>query len=252
MSGLVQFERREAVAVLTLNRPQHHNALVPELLDELLDAVHSEPCQTARALLLQARGPSFSTGGDLRGFWRHREALESYSEALVGRLNRTIIALWSYPAPVACAVQGQVTGGALGLLLAADHVVMAPAVTVTPWYSRVGFSPDGGWTALLPELIGRRATAHWLYHDETRDAAACKALGLAQEVTGDAAAAALEWAQAAASGQPASARSARRLLNAGSTALQQRLEAERAAFVQQICTSEARAGIRQFIEGSCA
>jgi 2-(1,2-epoxy-1,2-dihydrophenyl)acetyl-CoA isomerase len=109
---LVLVERVGAVAVLTLNRAQRHNSLVPQFLEEMLAALEciaSDP--GVRAAVLQANGRSFSTGGDMQGFHEHRDQLARYAGEIVGLLNEIILALVRLPQPVVAAVQGTVTGG---------------------------------------------------------------------------------------------------------------------------------------------
>ncbi len=229
-----------STAIIRLNRPDRHNALVPELLDALLDAINAERCREARAVILAAEGRSFSTGGDLLGFWEHRDDIAEYAHHLVGMLNKVIIAITSHRSPVACAVQGQVTGGSLGLLLAADHVVMQQDVRITPWYTEVGFSPDGGWTAMLPQVIGQQRSLQWLSNNESLSAETCLEIGVSHElVATDTVAAARSWCERLASTGS--------LRSADVTELSQGLEAERVAFVKQIQTPEAIAGISKFL-----
>jgi 2-(1,2-epoxy-1,2-dihydrophenyl)acetyl-CoA isomerase len=57
------------------------------------------------------------------------------------------------PVPVITRLQGGVTGGSAGLVFAADLVAMDRAAFIQPYYSEMGFGPDGGWTALLRERI---------------------------------------------------------------------------------------------------
>ena len=171
-----------------------------------------------------------------------------YAHELVGLLNAVIIALYSHPSPVICSVQGLVTGGALGLLLAADRVVMSRDASITPWYAAVGFSPDGGWTAMLPEIIGRQAAAHWLLTDSSYDAQTCLALGLVHELADkDCDGAALAWANRVAAMRSGSVRHSRRLLNSETERLRQGLEAERSAFVVQVQSEQAMNGIERFL-----
>jgi enoyl-CoA hydratase/carnithine racemase len=246
---LVRLEHRGRIAVVSLNRPERHNALVPELLQALLDTLRDPACRRADALVLRAEGRSFSTGGDLLGFWQHREAIAAYARELVGLLNEVVVALYTHACPVACAVQGQVSGGSLGLLLTADRVFMHRDVRVRPYYASVGFGPDGGWTALLPAVIGRRQASHWLHTDATHDAATCLALGLAQQVVdGDCTVAALTWAEGLPRSKPGARARVRPLLNHDTEQLKERLEAEREAFVAQIQTDEALDGIDLFLE----
>ena len=245
---LVTLRRNGGIALVSLNRPARHNALVPELLAALLQTLEHPDCRGAAAVVLRAEGRSFSTGGDLAGFHDHRDTIAAYAHGLVGQLNEVILAMYTHPAPIVCAVAGQVTGGSLGLLLAADHVIMRRGATVTPYYSLVGFSPDGGWTALLPGVIGRQRAMHWLAHNVSNDADACLALGLVQKVVDeDCDSAALEWAQRVAASDAGSILRTRKLLNADFEALRGRLDAERDQFVAQIQTQTALDGIDKFL-----
>ena len=245
---LVTLQRQGGIATISLNRPARHNALVPELLSILLQALAHQDCLGAAVVILRAEGRSFSTGGDLGGFWTHRNTIATYAEDLVGKLNQVILAIYSHPAATVCAVHGQVTGGSLGLLLAADHVIMRRGVTVTPYYSIVGFSPDGGWTALLPDIIGRQQASNWLASNASHDAETCLKLGLAQQVVeGDCEAAALAWAEEVAGKQAGSVRGTRKPENTNIEILRQRLEAERRSFVSQVQTQKALDGIDSFL-----
>lgn len=236
------------VAVLSLDRPARHNALVPELLGELLEALDSAAVRGAAALVLRAEGRSFSTGGDLLGFHEHRASLPDYAALLVGMLNQAILAIYRLEAPSVCAVQGPVSGGSLGFLLACDRVVMQRDVTVRPWYGTVGFSPDGGWTALLPDLIGSRLTAQWLDSDVERDAASCLEIGLAHElVAQDPTAAAMAWTRDVVALSRDSQRVPSTLRKVDADLVAGRLEAERTAFVRQVQTTEALQGIERFL-----
>ena len=162
MNTAVHYQLDGELARITLNRPQRHNALVPELLDGLRAALARCREDRPAALILDAEGRSFSTGGDVGGFYdTPRAERHDYASRVVGTLNAVILDLLSLPLPTVAAVHGMVTGGSVGLVLACDIVVAGPRASFAPWYTRVGYSPDGGWTALMPERIGRaRAWAH--------------------------------------------------------------------------------------------
>jgi 2-(1,2-epoxy-1,2-dihydrophenyl)acetyl-CoA isomerase len=245
--SLVTCERSEQTFVIRLNRPARHNALVPGLMQDLLGALADERSRDAAAVILAAEGRSFSTGGDLLGFWEQREDIAAYAHELVGLLNEVVLAIYTHPTPVAAAVQGQVTGGSLGLLLAADRVFMKPEVNITPWYSEVGFSPDGGWTALLPDIIGRQRTSHWLSTNASASAEECLDMGITHEIADDVVEAARDWTRQITGKSVKSIRSTRMLLSSGSTEVGERLETERMAFVQQVQTREAITGIARFL-----
>ena len=110
------------VAEVVLNRPHRHNALVPELLDDLRSAVSALAAdESVRVLVISAEGRSFSTGGDVAAFAaQDAEDLVTYARRIVGGLHDTILDLLTLRVPVIAAVHGAVTGGSLGLVLAAE------------------------------------------------------------------------------------------------------------------------------------
>ena len=246
--SLATLRLQDGVAILSLNRPERHNALVPELLNRLLSLLASKACREASVLMLRAEGRSFSTGGDLLGFQQHRDTIGEYSHELVGLLNEFILGLYRHPAPVICSVQGMVTGGSLGLLLAADRVVMTRGTTITPWYAEVGFSPDGGWAAMLPRITGRQRAADWVFTNASFDAQTCLELGLVHElVDHQCDIAALAWAKKVATMKSGSIRQVCRLFRTNVEELAEGLEAERLAFVEQVQTTQALEGIDSFL-----
>ena len=105
-----------------------------------------------------------------------------YAQEVVGLLNEVILALIDLPVPVVACVHGPVTGGSLGLVLAADLILVAPEASFTPYYSVIGPSPDGGWTAMLPAVIGEKRAAAVLMLNETISAEQAVAWGMAQRI----------------------------------------------------------------------
>ncbi len=251
MNSLILLEKNAPLATLTLNRPARHNSLTPELLQEMLAALDEIRAEAAiRAVILQAAGRSFSTGGDLRGFADHLEEIATYAAEIVGLLNRVMLALLDLPVPVVAAVHGMVTGGSLGLVLAADVVLVAPEASFTPYYSVVGFSPDGGWTALLPEVIGKKRAAEVLFTNGTITAEQAVGWGLANTLV---AAQQLQpeaerVARAIAAKQPGSIHQTKKLFAQYIPELAQRLENERLHFVEQISKAATQASMIAFLE----
>lgn len=179
--SLVNYSTRDGIACLALNRPSRHNALVPELLDELLDKLDLCRQEQPAVLILEAEGGSFSSGGDVAGFYdTPRGQRGAYAARVVGALNQVILSLLDLPMPTIASVQGLVSGGSLGLVLACDLVVASEQARFEPWYSVVGFSPDGGWSALLPERIGRSRALEVQLTNRSISANEAHILGLVQ------------------------------------------------------------------------
>jgi enoyl-CoA hydratase/carnithine racemase len=251
MSQFILKERQGAVVILTLNRPERHNSLIPALLANLLAAlgdVQANP--EVRAVVLQAEGRSFSTGGDVLGFYEHLDSIQAYAWEIVGLLNRVMLAMIDLPCPIVTAVQGTVTGGSLGLVLASDIVLIAPEASLTPYYGLVGFSPDGGWTAMLPDIIGVRRAAGVLFLNQTISAQEAVSWGIAcrmvpgEELRSEALAA----AQKISGMKSGTIRFSKKLLEGDRDKLAERLESERQFFVEQIATEEAGEGLSIFLQ----
>lgn len=251
MPNLVLLETHNPIATLTLNRPERHNSLVPELLRDMLNAVEAIGAQAeTRAVVLQANGRSFSTGGDVQAFYDHRDYIELYAQEIIGLLNQVIVAMVRLPAPIVAAVHSIVTGGSLGLVLASDIVLVAPEASFTPYYSVVGFSPDGGWTAMLPHLIGQKRASEILMLNQTITAEQAVAWGIANRIVArdqirDQARAV---ADAITQNKWGSVQRAKRLLWQNTELLAAWLEEERARFREQIVTVEARDGMETFLK----
>jgi enoyl-CoA hydratase/carnithine racemase len=248
--SLVLIERESTITTLTLNRPERHNSLIPELLAELLAAftnLRDDPNQ--RAIVLQANGRSFSTGGDARGFVEHSPQVGAYAYHIVGLLNQVTLAMLDCPVPIVVAVHGTLTGGSLGLVLGADIVLVAPEASFTPYYSVVGPSPDGGWATLLPRIIGQRRAAQVLFLNQTITAQQAVDWGLANRIVPADQIRAHTRALAfdIAAKKPGSVRRTKRLLWGSDRFVAARLEEERQQFMEQIVTAEAQDGFREFI-----
>ena len=244
----VRAEIDGAVATITLNRPDRHNSLVPAVLRQLADAIaRSESDSTARVLVLRAAGPSFSTGGDLRGFREHAGDVAHYADELVGLLNDVILRLFDCRLPVITAVDGQVTGGSFGLVLAADIVLVTDRASFTPYYVDTGFTPDGGWAAILPDIIGRTRASTVQLLNQTITAEQALEWGLATayvESTGLEQAVA-ELCERILGKKAGSVLRTRRLLRPRD--LESRLGLEREQFVDQIVSDEATSGIQSWL-----
>lgn len=187
----------------------------------------------------------------MRRFRRERDGdLHAYSARLVGLLNEAILAMVDLPQPVIAAVQGVVTGGSIGLVLAADLVYLVPQVMFKAHYATAGFGPDGGWTALVGRLAGTRRAAAALMLNRTVRADEAVAWGLANEVVPAAQLqdTALAAARKIAAYPTGTLRAAKSLLHRDRDALAADLEAERVRFLELIGSADAQAGVDAFLD----
>ncbi len=250
--ALTVFTVENRVGWITLNRPERHNSLVPALLDSLIDDIEQAAKADVRALVLRANGRSFSTGGDVGAFFDVPQAERAaYGARIVGALNRAILALLDLRFPVIGRVHGPVTGGSLGLVLACDLVAVTPDAFFQPYYVDVGFSPDGGWTALLPERIGgaRARTVQLLNRRISAAEAADWGIATALLASDDLDRTIASWLETLAGKVPSAVAATKARLStpdrrAGWAAA---LEAERTGFVAQIATAAAHEGMARFL-----
>jgi len=251
----LRVDARHGVARLTLARPERHNALVPELMMPLRDAVLGLAGRDIVAVVLAGEGRSFSTGGDVAAFLAEAEmgkaAVRTYAQALVSALHDTILGLLALPVPVIARVQGAVTGGSAGLVLAADLVAMGESAFLQPWYAEVGFGPDGGWTALLPERMGAGPAMGVQALNTRIDAREALDLGLATAVVPDDA---LDetvdgWlTRIAGKSRPSLAAAHAGIWDEERIgAVRRRLDGERERFLELIGQDETIAGMRRFL-----
>lgn len=250
MARLVLTQVSGSIGTITLNRPERHNSLVPDMLADFKEALTELWEQKdLRAIVLQANGRTFSTGGDVGAFYEQRDNIELYAQQVVGALNGVILGLLDFPVPIVAAVHGIVTGGSLGFVLASDIVLVAPEVTFQPYYSVVGFSPDGGWGMLLPQLIGHKRAAEVLMRNLPITAEQAVEWGLANRIVfrEDISAEAHKIAAEIAAMRPGSLRHHKRLLRRSFMDAPQGLEIELENFLQAVVTEEAREGMETFL-----
>lgn len=250
MNEYISVSTKQDVSRVTIDRADRHNSLIPALLAELRDAVVSLAENDERnVIILETAGPTFSTGGDVRAFYEHWDSIADYAERTVGLLNEVILALFHAPQTIIAAVDGQVNGGAIGLLLASDIALLNEKATITPYYSVIGFSPDGGWTALLPAVIGRKRAQFVLSTNATITPEEAVSWGLATELVRDQSVSdrATEIAHEVTTMKEGTVRRTKELLTPDSDPVADRLAAEREQFVEQIQTAEALDGMERYL-----
>lgn len=246
----VCYRLEKDIARITLNRPERHNSLVPELLSELRAAIDRCRRDQPAVMVLDAAGRSFSTGGDVAGFYdTPAEHRQHYAASVVGELNRAILDLLALPLPTIVVVHGMVTGGSLGLVLACDIAVAGPRASFAPWYTVVGFSPDGGWSALLPERIGRGRALDIQLCNRTVKAPEAFDIGLVQYLSAgdEALTQALSLAGQIRSRQRASVARTLTLTRPDPARIAGALEQEYRQFLEQIGSVEADQGMAAFL-----
>lgn len=175
----------DALATITLNRPEQLNALDTATKDALRTAVESAAGDPAvRAVLLTGTGRAFCVGQDLA---EHATALsERPLDEVWATVERhyapTALALATMPKPVVAAVNGVAAGAGASLALACDLRVLSERAGFNLAFAGIGLSCDTGASWTLPRLVGRATALDLLLRPRTVDAAQAQRIGLATSV----------------------------------------------------------------------
>jgi len=181
MSTFVSTERRDAVALVTIDNPPM-NALSAALLDELeaeIDALDADA--GVRAIVLRGGGDrAFVAGADIKEFPALREtASEGGSARGIQRLGHRMDAA---DTPFVAAIHGYCLGGGLELAMCCDVRVCADNATLGQPEIRLGLIPGGGGTQRLPRLVGQGRAMFLNLTGDFIDAETAYAWGLVERV----------------------------------------------------------------------
>ena len=181
MSTFVSTERRDAVALVTIDNPPM-NALSAALLDELeaeIDALDADA--DVRAIVLRGGGDrAFVAGADIKEFPALREtASEGGSARGIQRLGHRMDAA---DTPFVAAIHGYCLGGGLELAMCCDVRVCADNATLGQPEIQLGLIPGGGGTQRLPRLVGQGRAMFLNLTGDFIDAETAYAWGLVERV----------------------------------------------------------------------
>lgn len=180
----VLYEIKDAVAVVTLNRPERLNALNADIhagLRAAFDKIETD--DTIRAVLLTGAGRGFCAGADLMQNLAGDRDLGASIDKDYNPMVRRIRAL---PKPVICAVNGVAAGAGMNLALAGDIIIAAKSANFTQAFIRIGLMPDAGGTYFLPRLIGDARARAMAMLGETITAEQAETFGLVYKLFDDA------------------------------------------------------------------
>jgi methylglutaconyl-CoA hydratase len=175
----------EGVAVVTLNRPELHNAFNPQVIERLSEIFDDLAREShIRLVLIEGSGKSFSAGADLD--WMRRAAgftpqeNQEDAEALAIMLQR----LRDLPQPTIAIVSGPAVAGGVGLVAACDIAIAVKSAFFRLTEVRIGLIP-AVISPYVVEAIGVRQARRYFLTAETMDANTALALGLVHIVVDD-------------------------------------------------------------------
>lgn len=177
----IRLEIADAIATITLDRPDALNALTVVMKGELLVALRTVARdRSVRAVVLTGAGRAFCAGQDLK------ERLEPDSAPLAvelrERYNPIIRAMRALDQPIVGAINGVAAGAGASLAFACDIRLAAEGAIFVLAFGRLGLVPDSGATWFLPRLVGPSKAAELALLGTTLTASDADRFGLVARV----------------------------------------------------------------------
>ncbi len=240
----------DAVAVVTVNRPEKYNALNRQTLADLEDVfgrIERDPA--VRAVILTGAGEkAFVAGADINEL-ADLDPLRAREHARRGQ--RLYSRIEGLPKPVIAAINGFALGGGLELAMACTLRVASETARLGQPEIKLGIIPGYGGTQRLPRLVGKGAALALLLTGEPVTAQEAWRIGLVQQVVPPAElmAAARQWAARMLANAPLAIGLCLDAVNRGlEMPLEAALDWEAAQFALTCATDDMREGTRAFLE----
>jgi enoyl-CoA hydratase/carnithine racemase len=176
---LVEFARRDEIGLITLNNPAKRNVLSRSALGQLIDRLEeAEAAAEVKCVVLNAVGPAFSAGHDLR------EILDSTDEerrSLFSLCSQTMQAIRALSLPVIASVQGIATAAGCQLAATCDLVVAAEEATFATPGIKIGLFCSTPAVA-LSRAVGQKKAMEMLLTATPISAREAERIGLVNRV----------------------------------------------------------------------
>lgn len=239
--------REARVGIVTLNRPKALNALSPDLLAELVEALDAfDRDETIGAMVIAGSERAFAAGADIKAM---AEA------SMVDMTQSAFLPVWDRVAqmtkPVIAAVSGFALGGGAELMMMCDMVVASETTKIGLPEVSLGVIPGAGGTQRLTRTLGKVLTMEMILTGRQLDAQEALSRGLVNRVVPVELflEEALKLASDVAGRAPVAVRMGKECVNkALDTFLSQGLAHERQTFCMLFGTEDQKEGMRAFVE----
>lgn len=252
MGETVLVRQDQAIATLTLNRPEAFNAINIDVAEELTERLLSLAADhRSRAIIMTGQGAAFSAGGDLKWVLAYPQGPGAALRKLAGRVHMAITEIRRIGKPVIGAINGVAAGGGFSLALACDFRIMSSGATLRQAYTSAGLCLDAAGSFMLPRLVGLGRALEIAALDAPISSQQALAWGLANRVVepNEVATAAVELAQQLAERSLNAFAWSKKLLNDSfETSLESQMEREREAIAACADHPDGREGLQAFQE----
>ena len=252
----VLYEVSDAIATLTLNRPERLNTISGPMLarlTQLLIKANEDP--EVRVIVLTGTGRAFCAGLDLvdatQGSGIGSDKQVATVSVNLDLRNTPPTVLFASDKPTICSLNGSAAGYGLDTAMGCDIRIAGESAKMAAAFVKRGVVPESGGTWILPRLLGWSKAAELIFTGRTLSARESLELGLVSHVVPDAALAAKtrEIALEMAANAPLAVQSAKRLMRMGLTeTFNDHVHHVYLQFLQLIRTSDFREGMTSFLE----
>lgn len=174
-----------AVARITLNRPDKRNALDDEIVTEFADALRSASRDNAvRVVLLTGAGKDFCSGADLASLQRISEAGVEESMASARVMGELFVEMRRHPRPIIAAVRGRALAGGCGLATACDIILASESAQFGYPEVNIGFIP-AMVMAILRRSVSEKRAFELITRGEIISASVAADIGMINRVFSD-------------------------------------------------------------------
>jgi enoyl-CoA hydratase/carnithine racemase len=244
---VVLAERRDAVGVARLNRPEARNALSPELMDELAGLVEGwDEDPDVRCVVIAGSDEVFAAGADIAAM-----SERSFQEVLTNPAARFWHRLAAVRTPLVAAVSGYALGGGCELALLCDMLVASETAEFGQPEILLGIIPGGGGTQRLARVMGKQRAMELVLTGRRIGAEEAFGLGLVNQIASrkEWLDKAIELAEVVTRRPPLAVRLAKQaVLAAEETSLTAGLDQERRLYELAMATEDRVEGMRAFLE----
>jgi len=246
----VLYQRDDAIAVITLNRPDNRNSMTAELLDGFSAAVaQARADRELRCVIVTGTGTCFSAGADFKAQIQRGGSDLPHERSFA--MYEPFLSVIDIEVPVIAALNGHTVGGGLGLALVSDIRIGARDARYGANFARLGLHPGMAISYLLPRLVGPSRAAELLFTGRLVQGEEAERIGLIGEAVDadQVMPRAREIASAIAAAAPIAVRLTKRSLYRG-LGWEVRAAAEREAFAQAatIATEDLTEGIQALLD----
>ncbi len=184
----VLVERKDAVALVTLNRPERLNAITAKMLNALSEVLLGlDGERDVRVVVLTGAGRGFCAGLDLKAAAAGTGigGGGGLGPARFDLRHAPPVVLHETDKPTLCALNGAAAGYGLDLALGCDIRVAAESAKLAAAFTKRNIVPESGGTWLLPRLVGWEKACDIAFRGRTLRAPEARELGLVSEVVPD-------------------------------------------------------------------